>query len=115
MEITFSSNKLKKQMNQERDMEKAYGTVRAKKLKRLLTALNAAPNLAMFAPPYSPPHRCHELSGNYKGVISLDLEHPYRLLVDPDHEPLPELESGGLDWELVTAIVIRKVENTHGK
>lgn len=102
-------------MNQEREMMKAFGTIRAKKLKLVLTALNAAPNLALFAPPYSPPHRCHELVGNLKGVLSLDLDHPYRLLIVPDHEPLPERDEGGLDWELVTSIIIKKVEDTHGK
>ena len=110
MEIEFSSKKLQKQMNQAKEMLRAYGAIRTKKLQLVLTALNAAPNLAMFAPPYSPPHRCHELTGNLKGVLSLDLDHPYRLLIVPDHDPLPEREEGGLDWTLVTEIIIKKVE-----
>jgi proteic killer suppression protein len=27
--------------------------------------------------------RCHPLKGNYKGCYALDLEHPYRLIVEP--------------------------------
>jgi len=42
------------------------------------------------------PGRCHELHGNLDGVLSLDLEHPYRLLFEPT-EPPPRLPDGGLD------------------
>ncbi|WP_293689764.1 type II toxin-antitoxin system RelE/ParE family toxin, partial [Thiolapillus sp.] len=80
MDISFSSRRLEKQLNQERAMVKAFGSQRAKRLKIVLTTLRAAPSLAMFAPPYSPPHRCHELTGNRKGKLSLDLDGPYRLL-----------------------------------
>lgn len=115
MEIDFSTKKLKKQMEQAKEMAKVHGPLRAKKLRLVLTALRAATDLASFAPPYSPPHRCHELTGNLKGVLSLDLDHPYRLLFVPDHEPLPMRKEGGLDWTKVTAVVIKGVENTHGK
>jgi len=115
MEVDFSTKKLKKQMEQAKEMVKVHGPLRAQKLRLVLTALRAATDLAAFAPPYSPPHRCHELTGNLKGVLSLDLDHPYRLLFVPDHEPLPMRKEGGLDWTQVTAIVIKGVENTHGK
>jgi plasmid maintenance system killer protein len=114
MEISFSTKKLKKQMELTKEMVKVHGPLRAKKLRLILTALRAAPSLAAFAPPYSPPHRCHELTGNLKGKLSLDLDHPYRLLFVPDHEPLPRREEGGLDWSKVTAVTITGVENTHG-
>ena len=61
MDIDFANNKLKKRFNQERELIKAYGSVRAKRIKVVMTALRAAPSLGIFAPPYSPPHRCHEL------------------------------------------------------
>lgn len=102
-------------MNQAKEMVKAYGPLRAKKLRLVLTSLRAAPNLAAFAPPMSPPHRCHELTGNLKGKLSLDLDHPYRLLFVPEHVPLPQREEGGLDWSQVTAVTIKGVEDTHGK
>lgn len=114
MEIDFLTKKLKKQMEQSKVMDRVHGPKRAKKLRLVLAALGAAPDLAAFAPPYSPPHRCHELKGNLKGELSLDLDHPYRLLFVPDHEPLPQRREGGLDWTQVTAIVIKGVEDTHG-
>ena len=99
---------------EEKAMMKAHGTIRSKRLKIVLTAMRAAPSLAAFAPPMSPPHRCHELTGNRKGQISMDLDHPYRLLFQPTHDPLPVRKEGGLDWNLVTAIKILQIEDTHG-
>ena len=114
MEITFANKKLMKQMNDSREMVKVHGSKRAKKLQIVLTQLHAAPNLGIFAPPYSPPHRCHELTGNRKGQLSVDLDHPYRLILKPDHEPMPQRDEGGLDWQAVTKIKIIGVVDTHG-
>lgn len=114
MELIFATTKLRKQMTEERTMTKAYGPRRIKLLKIVLTSLRAAPNLGIFHPPNSPPHRCHELKGNLKGQISMDLDHPYRLLFEVANEPVPTREEGGLDWEKVTIIKIIGVENTHG-
>lgn len=113
MIITFANNKLKKQLSEEKTMLKAHGAERTKLLKRVMTSLFAAENLAIFAPPYSPPDRCHELSGNKKGQLSIDLNGPHRLVFKPDHAPIPKREEGGLDWSMVTAIKILGVENTH--
>ena len=95
-------------------MVKTFGTIKAKKLKIVLTQLKAAPNLGVFAPPMSPPHRCHELTGNRKGQLTVDSGHPYRLVFKPNHNPLPERAEGGLDWKLVTSIEIEGIEDTHG-
>lgn len=114
MDITFATKKLEKELNEAKAMIRAHGTIRTRRLKILLTAMRAAPNLATFAPPMSPPHRCHELTGNLKGKLSMDLDHPYRLLFAPQHEPLPLRKEGGLDWSAVTAINVLKIEDTHG-
>ena len=60
-----------------------------------------------------PPARCHELTGNRKGQLSVDLEHPYRLLFIPANNPLPETINGGLDWPRVTEIEITEIIDTH--
>jgi plasmid maintenance system killer protein len=113
VEITFSSQRLAKKLNKEREMVRAYGAECARKLARRLTELKAAETLQDLAPPYSPPARCHELTGDRKGQISVDVKHPYRLLFVPDHDPLPERLEGGLEWKGVTQIQILEVENTH--
>lgn len=112
--IDFASKKLQKQFNEERVMIRAFGQQRAKRIKVVMTALWAAPHLGEFAPPYSPPHRCHELTGNRKGTLSLDLDGPYRLIIQPMNNPLPKRPEGGLDWHRITAIKILGVEDTHG-
>ncbi len=114
MDITFASTKLRKEMNEAKSMVRTYGPRQAKVLQIVLASLRAAGNLAIFAPPYSPPHRCHELTGNLKGQLSMDLVHPYRLLFEVANDPVPLRQQGGLDWSQVTAITVIKVENTHG-
>lgn len=114
MIITFATKKLEKQLNVQKTMVKTHGVPRAKKLGIALSQLRAAPNLGIFAPPMSPPHRCHELTGNRKGQLTVDLDHPYRLIFTPNHDPLPMRPEGGLDWNQITNIEIREIGDTHG-
>ncbi|WP_428623823.1 type II toxin-antitoxin system RelE/ParE family toxin [Sedimenticola sp.] len=114
MDIQFASPKLQKQCNQGKELLKAFGQKRAKRIQVVMTALSAAPSMGVFAPPCSPPHRCHELTGNRKGRLSLDLDGPYRLIIEPMDNPLPQRPEGGLDWSRVTVIKILGVEDTHG-
>ena len=60
------------------------------------------------------PGRCHELTGDRAGQLALDLDHPYRLIFMPFHDPIPTKADGGLDWTAVTAVVIVGVEDYHG-
>ena len=57
----------------------------------------------------------HELTaGKRSGKLSVDLDHPYRLIFIPDNDPVPRRADGELDWSQVTAIKIIGVEDTHG-
>jgi len=114
MDIVFANAKLRKQLNEAKAMIRAHGPERARKLKLIMVSLRGMPHLGVLAPPYSPPHRCHELKGNRKGKLSLDLDGPYRLIIEAANNPLPQLPDGGLDWAKVTAIRICSVEDTHG-
>ena len=60
-----------------------------------------------------PQARCHELTGDYRGMLAVDLEQPKRLIFQPDHNPRPEKDDGGLDWEQVTAVVILAIADYH--
>ena len=95
-------------------MIRVNGPLRAKKLRIALARLNAAPTLASLAPPMSGPMRCHELTGDRKGQLTVDLDQPFRLVFRPNHSPLPLRDDGGLDWKGVTAIEIISIEDTHG-
>jgi len=113
LDISFKSNKLMKEFNEERRLKKAHGDLRAAKIKIRMKALRAASTLYDFWPPYKGPERCHELTGDRKGQLSVDLDHPYRLIFEPSNEPVPLKSDGGLDWNQVTEIIIIGIEDTH--
>lgn len=92
-------------------MVRTFGTNRAKILRRRLDQLRAADHLEVLR---FLPGRCHELSGDHKGHLSLDLDGPYRLIIEPAHERKPEKEDGSLDWSAVTVVRVLGVEDTHG-
>jgi proteic killer suppression protein len=85
--------------------------VRAKLLERRLKAFRIAENLEEIR--FLPQVRCHELKGDRQGTLSVDLDHPYRLIFEPADDPVPRKSDGGLDWTQVTAIRILAVENYH--
>jgi proteic killer suppression protein len=59
------------------------------------------------------PGRCHELHGTRAGQLSLDLDHPYRLIFESANDPIPRKADGGLAWTEITAVLILGVEDTH--
>jgi proteic killer suppression protein len=114
LDISFSNAKLEKQFNEGKQLVRIHGSLRAEKIRVRMKELRAAASLMVFLPPKSGPSRCHELTaGERKGQISVDLDHPYRLIFVPNHHPIPKKPDGGLDWGLVTAIKIIGVEDTH--
>ena len=114
MDIFFKSKKLQKSIDEGSQLEKMHESKRAKKIQIRMAELRAAESLMDFWPPKSGPSRCHELTqGRRNGQLSVDLDHPYRLIFVPEHEPVPEREGGGLDWSKVTAVKILGVEDTH--
>lgn len=112
MVIIFKTAKLEKICNDERLINKEFGDRRGKLLMRRLAELSAANTLEDLRG--LPQTRCHELRENQKGRLSVDLDHPYRLLFKPAHDPLPIKPDGGLDWRKVTEILIIGVKDTHG-
>lgn len=50
MEILFATTKLKRQLNEQGVMQRAFGEKRSKRLRVVLTALRAAPHLGLLAP-----------------------------------------------------------------
>ena len=60
-----------------------------------------------------PQTRAHELTGDRAGQISVDVRHPYRLLLVPDHDEISRKPDGGLDWTRVTKVKIVEIVDTH--
>ncbi|MGI8891778.1 MAG: N-6 DNA methylase, partial [Chthoniobacterales bacterium] len=111
MRIFFRSSKLEKVCNSEREMRKTFGKPRVRKLQQRLMELSAAENLTQIF--RVPPPRCHELTSNRKGQLSVDLDHPYRLIFIPANDPLPLKADGGLNWDEVTEIEIIEIADPH--
>lgn len=88
-----------------------YGPEQAKLIALRLTQIAAADNLEDLRS--LPQVRAHELKWNRADQISLDLRHPYRMLITPDHDDIPRNENEGLDWQKITKIKVLGVEDTH--
>ncbi len=111
MEVSFATKSMQKRCSEEKAMQKRWGKNLVRKLKQRLMELGAATTLQDIR--RTPPARCHELKGKRKGQLSVDLEHPYRLIFKPDHSPVPRGKDGGLDWDGVTKVVLIEVEDYH--
>lgn len=59
------------------------------------------------------PHRCHQLSGDRDEEFAIDIVHPFRLVFEVAHDPIPRDEFGGVDKERVTAIRFLEVTDYH--
>ena len=112
MKIYFKTKKLQKQCSEMREMVRVFGQAMADKLSQRLAELHAADSLAEITP--LPPPRCHELT-NRKGVFSVNLVHPYRLLFISADEPAPLRDDGGIKLDSVFEVEIIAIEDTHDK
>ena len=111
MQVFFRNKKLQKTCSSAKESLKAFGAIRAKKLQQRLLELSAADHLGHVS--RLPPARCHEMSGDRQGQLSVDLDHPYRLFFIPADDPVPRKPDGGLDWDAVTAIEIVEIADPH--
>lgn len=112
MVILFKNRKLEKTLCDQKALVRHFGMDQAKKIQQRLSELKASENLHILK--LLTQVRAHELTGNRAGQISLDLKHPYRLLIVPAYDDPPLKDDWGLDWEKVTKITILEVEDTHG-
>ena len=63
--------------------------------------------------PKTRPDRLHQLKGDRDEQFAVDLVHPYRLVFEPNHDPVPRTADGGIDLEQVTAIIVLGVVDYH--
>ncbi len=110
VDIEFDTAKLAKLCNSARKLRGKYGPRMADLIQRRLADLDAAECLEVMR---TLPGRCHELAGNLKGRLAIDLVHPDRLVFAPNHEPLPSHDHGGLDWAHVTKIIVVGIGDYH--
>lgn len=111
MEITFRTRRLSRIFGSERQLRREYGDAVARRIRRCLNFLESVHALSEV--PSLPPYRRHELSGDRNGQFAVDLLHPYRLILVPNHDPIPLLEDGGVNTANITAIEIIEVVDYH--
>ncbi len=111
IEISWANRKLEKTCSDDRLGAKHFGSEQWKVLKRRLVSLRAAPTLADMR---GVPGNCHTLTADRGGEFAVDLRGPYRLIFEPDHNPIPRVDDGGIDISKVTNIKIKEVDDYHG-
>ena len=111
LEITFGTRRLERIFSSDRELRREYGPVMAETIKNRVAVLRRVNSLAEV--PAEPPTRRHLLSGPRSGQYAIDLVHPYRLILEPNHNPVPRRADRGIDTDQVTAIVIVAVVDYH--
>jgi len=111
MVIYFRTKRIQKICSKQNIAQMKLNVNMARKLQQRMMELQAAETLTDMA--MLPSARCHELTGDRKGQLSVDLVHPYRLLFVPSNNPVPRKNDGGLDWSRVTEIMIIDIDDTH--
>lgn len=107
MEVYFSDRKLSVACASEREMRKRYGSERARRLATRLQQLRIADTLADLRLVTA---RVHELTGDRVGMVALDLDGPYRLVLQPLADGV---EGGPLRWDRVKAVVVIEIVDYH--
>jgi plasmid maintenance system killer protein len=111
MEVSFEKGKLHKICNSDKKLRGEYGARMAEIIKERLSELVAVEVLADMRT--IPRARCHELTGNLKGLLAVDLIHPKRLVFRPFDKPIPRMPDGGLNWSEVRQIEIVGIGDYH--
>ena len=112
VDISWSSHKLERTCSGDRGGIEHWGADHWKLLRRRLAALSAAPTLADMD---GVSGNCHQLHADRDGDFAVDLWGPYRLIFEPNHDPVPLLDDGGVDKRNVTHITIKEVDDYHGR
>ena len=111
MELSFKNNKLEKVLNSEQEILRAFGQDNGRRIKLRLTNIRDAGTLDELSK--IPQTRVHQLSGNRNEQISVDVKHPYRLILVCNHDETPRKEDGGLDWARITKVQLIEIADTH--
>lgn len=111
MELFFANKKLAKLLNSRKNTLRIYGPDNGRRILLRLQQIAAAASLDELA--RLPQTRVHELKADRKEQISVDVKHPYRLLLASAHEETPRKLDGGLDWSCITSVTVIQITDTH--
>lgn len=111
MEIAFRTRRLERIFSSDRELRRVYGANRAETIQNRIAVLRRVNSLTDL--PTTPPLRRHLLAGGRDGQYAIDLAQPYRLILEPNHHPIPRNADGGIDTDRVTAVLIVDVVDYH--
>jgi len=110
MDIIFKNKRFGNLVNDENRLYRKYGQQRAYKILLRLSELSVATTLEDVR---HLPGNYHELKHNRKGQWSCELDQPYRLIFEPQEDPIPQDEHGKYIWIEIKAIEIIEITNYH--
>ncbi len=110
MRIDFATSRLGRTLNSDKDLVRKYGAKGARRIQTRLAQLDAVDTLEDMR---DLPGRCHELTGDRRGQIAIDIDHPRRLVLLPSDNPPARKPDGGIDWSSVRAITIVEIDDYH--
>lgn len=108
MEFSFKDKKLRELCERRGVAERKLGAPCARKLRARLADLEAADSVTDLVA-----GRPHPLTGDRTGQYSVVLEGGMRLVFEPDHNPIPLRDDGGIDWTGVIRVQIIFVGDYH--
>ena len=108
MDVSYRDHDLRELCESERAAKRALGAGCARKLVARVADLKAASSV--FKLPAGKPH---PLKGNRTGQYAIGLANGVRLIIEPNHKPVPKEPDGGTNWRAVTKVIIIEIGNYH--
>ena len=107
MEISFASERLRNELENDKTLIQQYGTPNQKRVKKTITRIRESRNLHELLPLVN----MHHLHGNRDGQYTIKVGKTLRVVIEPDHDPVP-LTGGGINTKEVTCIRITEIIHT---
>ena len=111
LEVSFRGTQLAKLCTDKGLRQRKLGPERAKKLLLRLNQMSAAEDLGELMT--LPQARCHQLSVDRDEQFSLDLDGPYRLIIEVTDRPIPRNADGGISLAVVKRVMVIDLTDTH--
>ncbi len=111
MEISFDNKRTRKLLESEKDLRRTFGAKVAKAVMKIMALLRAVDNLFELRQWKSV--RIHELKRERVGQFAVSIKEGNRLLLVPDHDPVPTRSDGRVDWNKIRRITIVGIVDYH--
>lgn len=110
MNLNYKNKKLEQSLTEDKNIIKNYGGL-SKKIKQRIEQLKASDDLSIIAK--IPVLRLHPYKGDRLGEWSIDIQENWRICFEIDQDPIPTLEDGGVNLNMVSAIKILSIVDPH--